>query len=134
VGADRHFVFRQKMLGEGGSVRWGVVMVKQSGLFSPKFGATSSHVFMQSPQNFAVEPGVHSLACWDRCFALPQLLYRWRYQSGIFCIPPRISAACIERILVKFDIGYCMVIVEKCHIWLKSVKNFTYCNNGRRVT
>jgi hypothetical protein len=45
-------------------------MVKQPGLFSPKFGATSSRVFMQLPQNFAVEPGIHSLACWDRCFAL----------------------------------------------------------------
>jgi hypothetical protein len=37
-------------------------------------GATSSHVFTQSPQNVAAEPRVHSLACWDRCFALPQLL------------------------------------------------------------
>jgi hypothetical protein len=25
-----------------------------------------------------------------RCFALPQLLYRWRYQSGIFFMYPRI--------------------------------------------
>jgi hypothetical protein len=40
----------QKLLGEEGSVRRGVVMVKQSGLFLPKFGATSSHVFTQSPQ------------------------------------------------------------------------------------
>jgi hypothetical protein len=23
------------------------------------------------------------------CFALPQLLYRWRHQSGIFWTPPR---------------------------------------------
>jgi len=30
-------------------------MVKQPGLFSPKLGATSSHVFTQSLQNFAVE-------------------------------------------------------------------------------
>jgi hypothetical protein len=30
---DSHFVFRQKLLGEHGSVRWGVVMVKQPGLF-----------------------------------------------------------------------------------------------------
>jgi hypothetical protein len=44
-GNDSHFVFRQKMLGEDGSVRRGVVMVKQTGLFSPNFGATSSHVF-----------------------------------------------------------------------------------------
>jgi hypothetical protein len=34
-------IFRQKLLGEDGSVRRVVVMVKQPGLFSPKFGATS---------------------------------------------------------------------------------------------
>ena len=28
----------------------------------------SSHFFTQSPQNFAVEPGIHSLACWDKFF------------------------------------------------------------------
>jgi hypothetical protein len=54
VGDDSHLVFRQKLLGDGRSLRWGIVMVKQPGLFSPKFGATSSHVFMQSPQNVAV--------------------------------------------------------------------------------
>jgi hypothetical protein len=26
-----------------------------------------------------------------RCFALPQLLYRWRHQSGVFWIHPRIT-------------------------------------------
>jgi hypothetical protein len=41
-------------------VRRGAVMVKQPGLFSPTFGATSSHVFTQSPQNVAVEPGRNS--------------------------------------------------------------------------
>jgi hypothetical protein len=89
-GDDSHLLFRQKLLGEDGSVRLGVVMVKQPGLFSPKFGATSSRVFTQSPQNFAVKHGIHSFTCRDRCFALPQLLYRWRHQSGIFFIPPRI--------------------------------------------
>jgi hypothetical protein len=39
VGVDSHSVFRQKLLGDDGSVRGGVVMVKQPGLFSPKFGA-----------------------------------------------------------------------------------------------
>jgi hypothetical protein len=48
---DRHVVFRQKLLGEDGSARRGVVMLKQPGLFSPKFGATSSHVFKQSLPN-----------------------------------------------------------------------------------
>ena len=63
-----YFVFLQKLVGEDGSVRRGVVMVKQPGLFSPKFGATSSHVFTQSPQNFAIEPGIHILAFWDKFF------------------------------------------------------------------
>jgi hypothetical protein len=62
VGDDSHFVFLQILLGEDRSVRRGVVMVKQPSLFLPKFGATSSHVFKQSPQNFAVKPGIHGLA------------------------------------------------------------------------
>ena len=46
VGGDNsNFVLRQILLGEDGSVRRGVVMVKQPGLFLPKFGAMSSHVF-----------------------------------------------------------------------------------------
>ena len=67
-GDDSHFLFLQKLLGEDGSVRWEVVMVKQPGLFTPKLGATSSHVFTQSSQNVAVERGIHSLACWDNFF------------------------------------------------------------------
>jgi hypothetical protein len=74
VGDDSHFVYRQKLLGEDRGVIRGVVMVKQPGLFSPKFGATSSHVSKHSPQNVAVEPGIHSLSFWDWCFELPQLL------------------------------------------------------------
>jgi hypothetical protein len=54
VGDNGHFVFRQKLLDENGSVMTVVVMVKQQGLFSPKFGATSSHVFTQD------KPGIHS--------------------------------------------------------------------------
>jgi hypothetical protein len=68
VGNESNIVFRQKLLGEDGRVRRSVVMVKQSGLFSPKFGATSSHVFTQSPQNVAIEHGIHSLACWGKFF------------------------------------------------------------------
>ena len=64
----RHFVFCQKLLGEDGRVRWGVVMVKQPGLFSPKYGVMTLHVFTQSLQNIAVEPRIHSLACWDKFF------------------------------------------------------------------
>jgi len=47
-------------VGEDGSVRWGIVMMKQLGLFLPKLGAMSLHVFMQSLQNFAVEPRIYS--------------------------------------------------------------------------
>ena len=68
MGDDSHFVFRQKLLGENGSVRRGVVMVKQPGLFSPKFGAMSWDFFTQSPQNVAAEPRIHSLACCDKFF------------------------------------------------------------------
>jgi hypothetical protein len=75
-------------------------MVKQPGVFSQKFGVTFSHVFTQSPPNVAVEHEIHSLACWEKFFVLPQLLYRWRHQSGIFWIPP-----CIVRIVsYKTDI------------------------------
>jgi hypothetical protein len=35
VGDDSHFVFHQKLLGEDGSVRRDVVIVKQPDLFSP---------------------------------------------------------------------------------------------------
>jgi hypothetical protein len=56
---DSNFLFRYKLLVEDGSVRRCVVMVKQPGLFSPKFGATSSNLFTQSSQNFAVDPGIH---------------------------------------------------------------------------
>ena len=62
---DNHFAYRQKLVDEDGRGRRDVFMVKQPGLFPPKFGATSSHVFTQSPQNVSVEPGIHSSAGWD---------------------------------------------------------------------
>jgi len=67
-GGDSSFVLRQKLLGEDRSVIRGVVMVKQPGLFLQKFGATSSHILTHSLQNVAVEPGIHSSACWDKFF------------------------------------------------------------------
>jgi len=33
-----------------------------------KLGTMSLHFFSQSPQNFPVESGIHSLACWDKFF------------------------------------------------------------------
>jgi hypothetical protein len=53
-----------EMLGEDGSVRRGVVMVKQPGPLSPKFGAMSSRVFTQWPQNVAVEPRIKIWPVW----------------------------------------------------------------------
>ena len=68
MGDDNNFVFHQKLVGEDRSVRRGVAMVKLPGLFSPKLGALSSHFFTPSLQNFAVEPRIHSSACWDKFF------------------------------------------------------------------
>jgi hypothetical protein len=56
-----------------------------------------------------VHPATCNLAHWltrlgsptiYRCFALPQLLYRWRHQSGIFWIHPRASQE-----TVSFSLG-----------------------------
>jgi hypothetical protein len=108
VGNDSHLVILQKLLGENRSVRRGIVMVKQPDLSLKKLRAASSHVFTQSLQNFAVEHGFHSLACWDRCFALLQLLRRWRHQFGIFWIPPR------SRLLVPNSESNYYVTCDKC--------------------
>jgi hypothetical protein len=48
-GSDNHFVFGKKFSGAKGSVRQRVVVTQQPVLLSPKFGAKSSHIFMQSP-------------------------------------------------------------------------------------
>jgi hypothetical protein len=45
---DSHFVFGQEFPGEEGSVRRCVVMMQHPVLLSPKFGAKSSYIFMQS--------------------------------------------------------------------------------------
>jgi hypothetical protein len=113
-------VFRQKLLDEDGSVWRGVVLVKQPGLFSPKFGAASSHVFTQSPQDVAVEPGIHSLACLDQCFALPQLLYRWGHQSGLLWIRPRIWRDFLSSFLKKFRAVYTLSTPSNMSVTLRN--------------
>ena len=94
VGGNSDFVFCQKLVGEDESVRWGVVTAKQPGLFSPKLGAMSLHFFMQSPQNYAVKPGIHSSACWDKFFGHNHLDVKESddhalefafHLSGLFC-------------------------------------------------
>jgi hypothetical protein len=70
-GDDIRFVFRQKILGEDGSVRRGFVMVKQPGLFSPNFGATFSHVFTRF---HAVAAKLRSRTWNSECGRLGQIL------------------------------------------------------------
>jgi hypothetical protein len=48
-GGDSHAVFGKKFPGKKGSVRRCIVVMQQPVLLSPKFGAKSSHIFMQSP-------------------------------------------------------------------------------------
>jgi hypothetical protein len=62
---------------------------------------------MQSPQNVAAELRIHSLACWDWCFTLPQLLYRWWHQSGIFWIPPHIYLKFIKQTEMRHNFINC---------------------------
>jgi hypothetical protein len=83
---DSHFLFRQKLLGEDGSVRRGTIMVKPSGVFSPKFGATSSHVFTQSPYIVAVETGIHSFAYLDPVLraATTDMIYIYLFNRSWF--------------------------------------------------
>ena len=83
MGDDSNFAFHKNLLREDGSVSWGIVMVKQPGLFSPKFGAKSSHLFTQSPQNVTVEPRVHSLACWDKFFVHNPLDVKESYDHAL---------------------------------------------------
>jgi hypothetical protein len=40
----------------------------------------------------------------DKCFVIPKLLYRWRHQSGIFWIPPRIVIKALLRVGSKWRV------------------------------
>jgi hypothetical protein len=129
-GDDSHFV-----LGDDGSVRRGAVMAKQPGLFSPKFGTTSSHVFTQSLQNFAVEPGIHSLACWHKFFVLPKLLYRWRHQSRIFCIPPHINLGYMKTGISGFKTPFVSLIPNSVFLWFVAFeRQHRFCETGGCLT
>jgi hypothetical protein len=110
-------------------------MAKQPGLFSPKFGKTSSHVFTQSLQNFALEPGIHSLACWHKFFVLPQLLYRWRHRSGIFCIQPRIILGYMKTGISGFKPPFVSLIPISVFLWFVVFeRQHRYCETGGCLT
>jgi hypothetical protein len=61
VGTDCRFVFGQKFPGKIGSVRRCVVVMQYPVLLPTKFGAKSSHIISQSPQNFTV---LCRIDCW----------------------------------------------------------------------
>jgi hypothetical protein len=85
VGDDSLYVFRKKLLGETERFRGEAsrsVFTKVRGDVFARFHAVAAKV--------AVEPGNHSLACGDKLFVLPQLLYKWRHKSGMFWKPFRI--------------------------------------------
>jgi hypothetical protein len=67
------FLVKKKVPGEKGSVKRCVVVMQQPVLLSPKFGAKSSHIFMQSPYNVAVTCGIDCLACHGEFFVNNQL-------------------------------------------------------------
>jgi hypothetical protein len=48
VGDDSHVFCKKKIPGEKESVRWCVVVMQHPVLLWPKFGAKSSHIFLQS--------------------------------------------------------------------------------------
>jgi hypothetical protein len=52
----------ENVLGEKRSVRLRVVFMQQPDPLCPKFGAKSSHIFTQSPQNTLVVCEIDSLA------------------------------------------------------------------------
>jgi hypothetical protein len=52
----------------------------------PVLAKVCGEVFARFHAKVTVEPGIHSLACWDKFFVLPQLKYRRRHQSGICCV------------------------------------------------
>jgi hypothetical protein len=96
-GGWQPFLLRQKPLGEGVKCETGrchgeaarYVLAKVRGDVFARFHAVAAKVVL--------EPVTDILACWDRCFAVPQLLYRWRHQYSIFWIPLR---TCCYRFMV----------------------------------
>jgi hypothetical protein len=58
AGDDGHAAFGHKFPGEKGSVKRCVVVMQQPVLLSLKFGAKSSHIFKQSPQNIKAVCGI----------------------------------------------------------------------------
>jgi hypothetical protein len=98
VGDDSHFVFRQKLLGERRRCETGRCHGEAARSVLTKVWATFSHVYTQSPQNVAVEPGINSLAfrtgasrCIDRGTS-PEYLGYHLLCSCTWCLDDRVRA------------------------------------------
>jgi hypothetical protein len=70
---------------------------------SPKFATKSSHIFMQSPQNFTVVCGIDCLACKDEFFMNNSLDVKENV-SPFFSVCPELSMpARHTEIFIKFN-------------------------------
>jgi hypothetical protein len=67
-GDDSHVVLVKKFSGWKGKVRRCIVVMHQPVFLSLNFGAKSSHMTLQSPQNVIVVCGIDCLACQDGGF------------------------------------------------------------------
>ena len=85
MGDNSNFVFRQKLVGEDRSVRWGAVMVKQQGLFSPKLGAMSDVFarFQAVAAKLRRRTQNSHLAFWDKFFVHNPLDVKENYHHAL---------------------------------------------------
>jgi len=67
MGDNSNFVFRQELVGEDGSVRRGVIMVKQPGVLD-KFGGDVFTLFHAVSAKLCSRTRIHSSACWGKFF------------------------------------------------------------------
>jgi len=65
---DSHFVFRQKLVGEDGSVRRGRCHVEAARSVLAKVWGDVFTRFHPVAAKVPFEPGIHILACWDKFF------------------------------------------------------------------
>jgi hypothetical protein len=93
-----------------------VVLAKVRGDVFARFHAVASKV--------TVKPGIHTLASWDRCFALPQVLYRWLHQFRIFRIPPLIKSDGAMCGFCEKELWLCGILVSLTSVIMPVVFRF----------
>jgi hypothetical protein len=72
------------------SFLWSIVEITTGHVHGSKLMRVKTTYVHPATCNLAQWLTIHGSPTIYRCFALPQLLYRWRHQSRIFWIPPRI--------------------------------------------